>query len=125
MRTQRRFKRLALAVLATAAPAVFAAAPCSRVEVGPMVKIAVGKSTVVRPEVQVERIVLGNPEHAAAGAPKEGVKLDKTAAEAAREIGSRRPQVADVDVLLLSPREIYMLGKTIGATNIVLVDRAG
>ncbi|HEU0201098.1 MAG TPA: type II and III secretion system protein family protein, partial [Burkholderiaceae bacterium] len=47
------------------------------------------------------------------------------AAEAAREIGSRRPQVADVDVLLLSPREIYMLGKTIGATNIVLVDRAG
>jgi pilus assembly protein CpaC len=90
-----------------------------------MVKIAVGKSTVVRPQVPVERIVLGNPEHAAAGVPKEGAKQDKSAADAARDVGSRRPQVADVDVLLLSPREIYMLGKTIGATNVVLVDRAG
>ena len=89
-------------------------------------KIAVGKSTVVRPQVPVERIVLGNPEHAAAGVPKEGAKPDKSAAaDATRDVGSRRPQVADVDVLLLSPREIYMLGKTIGATNVVLVDRAG
>lgn len=91
-----------------------------------MVKIAVGKSTVVRPQVPVERIVLGNPEHAAAGVPKEGAKPDKSAAaDATRDVGSRRPQVADVDVLLLSPREIYMLGKTIGATNVVLVDRSG
>lgn len=119
-------KRVALAVLCALSPAVFAAAaPCNRVEVGPMVKIAVGKSTVVRPQAPVERIVLGNPEHAAAGSPKEGAKLDKAAAEAARDVGARRPQVADVDVLLLSPREIYLLGKTIGATNVVLVDRAG
>jgi pilus assembly protein CpaC len=37
----------------------------------------------------------------------------------------RRPGVADVDVLLLSPNEIYVLGKTIGSTNVVLLDRSG
>ena len=38
---------------------------------------------------------------------------------------ARRPGVADVDALLLSPREIYLLGKTVGSTNIAMLDRSG
>jgi pilus assembly protein CpaC len=34
-----------------------------------------------------------------------------------------RPGVADVDVLLLGPNEIYLLGKTLGSTNMVMIDR--
>ena len=36
-----------------------------------------------------------------------------------------RPGVADVDVLLLAPTEIFLLGKTIGSTNVVMLDRTG
>ena len=36
-----------------------------------------------------------------------------------------RPGVADVDVLLLSPTEVYVLGRTIGSTNVVLLDKTG
>jgi pilus assembly protein CpaC len=89
-----------------------------------MIKIAVGKSTVVRPQVPIQRVVLGNPERAVAGAPKEDAKPERVPTGAARE-SAARPQVADVDVLLLSPREIFLLGKTIGSTNVVLVDNTG
>jgi pilus assembly protein CpaC len=37
----------------------------------------------------------------------------------------RRPGAADVDVLLLSPSEVYVLGKSVGSTNVVLLDRNG
>ena len=43
--------------------------PCGRVDVAPMVTIPVGKSTVIRPEVAVRRILLGNPENAQAARP--------------------------------------------------------
>ncbi len=33
--------------------------------------------------------------------------------------------MADVDVVLLSPQEIHVLGKSVGSTNVVLLDRSG
>ena len=36
-----------------------------------------------------------------------------------------RPGVADVDVLCSSPNEVYLLGKTIGTTNVVMLDQEG
>ncbi|HEY9065130.1 MAG TPA: type II and III secretion system protein family protein [Burkholderiaceae bacterium] len=112
---------------ATARPA---AAPsgaglCSRVEIAPMVQIPVGKSTVLRPASPVTRILLGNPENARAARPAEsgdGKKDEGTKAATALE---SRPGVADVDVLLLAPTEVYLLGKSIGSTNVVMLDRAG
>ncbi|MCK0506462.1 type II and III secretion system protein family protein [Aromatoleum anaerobium] len=98
--------------------------PCGRVEIAPMVTIPVGKSSVIRPQVPVTRILLGNPENAQAARPStEPAKDDKGAPQTKQADG--RPGVAQVDVLLLSPNEIYLLGKTVGSTNVVLVDRSG
>lgn len=100
--------------------------PCLQVDVGPLVKVAVGKSTVIKPQSPIARILLGNPEHAQAGRPSENTPAPNgTPAAGNAQQNPRRPGVADVDVLLLSPNEIYVLGKTIGSTNVVLLDRTG
>lgn len=126
------------------------ASPCSRgVEMGPLVKLAVGKAMLLKLESPVSRILLGNPENAQAAQPRGSVQNqvvvnvgrdDRQVSAAASPAGAapasgqgagggqqnaRRPGVADVDVLLLSPREVYLLGKTIGSTNIAMLDRAG
>lgn len=106
-----------------------AAAQCNQVTMGPMVNLAVGKSTLLRPPAPVARILLGNPEHARAGRPVEASRTETgtqpQGAAADSQANARRPGVADVDVLLLNPNEIYLLGKTIGSTNIMLLDRSG
>ncbi|WP_246167629.1 type II and III secretion system protein family protein [Propionivibrio limicola] len=111
---------------ARATPAPTAGSPCARVEMGPIVKLSVGKASVLKLESPVTRILLGNPEDSQVAHPKEGAQSE----QANRSPGSnrqntRRPGVADVDVLLLSPREIYLLGKTVGSTNVIMLDRAG
>ena len=98
--------------------------PCGRVAVGPLVNIPVGKSTVIRPESPVARILLGNPENARAARPVETPNAKKEDGVKS-PADTNRPGVADVDVLLLGPSEVYLLGKTIGSTNIVMIDRAG
>lgn len=108
------------------APRAQAATSCARVESGPMVRVAVGKSSILRPQAPVERVVVGNPENTQNAAPKESGKPEEDKlSQAALQLAQRRPQVADIDVLVLSPREIYLMGKTIGSTNVVLVDQAG
>jgi pilus assembly protein CpaC len=108
---------------ARAAPAT-PTALCSRVDIAPMVQIPVGKSTVLRPTSPVTRILLGNPENARAARPAEtDGKKDEGAGKASST--DTRPGVADVDVLLLAPTEVYLLGKTIGSTNVVMLDRSG
>ncbi|GAB2880785.1 hypothetical protein GCM10027046_06160 [Uliginosibacterium flavum] len=68
-------------------------------------------------------MLLGNPQNAHAGRPSEDTKTDDDKSRSSQQ--NAKTGVADVDVLLLSPTEIYVLGKSIGTTNIVLVDRAG
>lgn len=108
---------------AAAAP-VLPTGPCGRLDLAPLVKIPVGKSTVIKPATPIARILLGNPENARAARPSvtpEGKQEDSVKAPTL----STRPGVADVDVLLLGPSEIYLLGKSIGSTNVVMVDRNG
>jgi pilus assembly protein CpaC len=101
-------------------------APCLRVDIAPAVQVSVGKSTVIKPASPVARVLLGNPEgsHAARPAEANG-KDDAGAAKSGAVQAAGRPGVAEVDVLLLSPTEVYLLGKSIGTTNVVLRDRSG
>lgn len=99
--------------------------PCGRVEIAPMVTIPVGKSSVIRPEIPVTRILLGNPDNAQAARPSVEVAKDDKGGKQQAKQADGRPGVAQVDVLLLSPNEIYLLGKSVGSTNVVLVDRNG
>lgn len=129
---------LALAAAGSAAAAVRSPAlkvaprpaglPCTSVETGPLVNVTVGKSSVMRLESPVARILLGNPDESQAAKPidvKSEVPDEKGAKRAAATRDDARPGVADVDVVLLSPNEIYLLGKTIGSTNVVLLNRTG
>jgi len=112
---------------AAATPASAGAVPCGRLDIAPAVQVSVGKSTVLRPGSPVRRVLLGNPEGSRAARPSEKAeKADSKAAEAATAADeAKRPGVAEIDVLLLSPTEVYLLGKSIGSTNVVLLDQAG
>jgi len=108
---------------ADAAPMkVYTGQPCDRVDIAPVVQIPVGKSTVIRPPSPVTRILLGNPSNSQAARPSPAKADDKDGGGGAKA-DDTRPGVADVDVLLLSPSEVYLLGKTIGSTNVVMLDR--
>lgn len=96
-------------VLATTATAWAAAPGCTRVDVAPVVRVPLGKSTIVRPPVAIQRIVLGS-----GGGQR-----------AAGEAPVAAPGVAELDVMLLSPGEVYLLGRSLGSTNVVLMDKAG
>ncbi|MDQ5897575.1 MAG: pilus assembly protein CpaC [Pseudomonadota bacterium] len=108
---------LALGALSSPAGAAPAPAPagapapgCTEVRPGAPVQVAVGKSVMVRPTAPVARIVLGNP---AGMTPSGGTSA------------STRPGVAEVDVVLLGPSEVHVLGKALGTTNVVMLDRQG
>lgn len=108
-----------------AAPAGTAGLQCTQVTIGPVVQVPVGKSTIVHPDAPVARIVLGNPDNASAARPSESPETKGGQGGQGGASSSRRPGVADVDVLLLGPGEVYLLGKGLGTTNIVTVDRRG
>lgn len=112
-------------VAAQAAPSAVGTSPCGSVGVAPLVKVPVGKASVIKLNTPVARILLGNPEHSTAGRPMTGKDAAAAAAPQANQQNNRRPGVADVDVLLLSPSELYLLGKTLGSTNLALLDRSG
>lgn len=106
------------------------ASPCTKVESGPVVKVPVGKARVLKLQSPVTRVLLGNPDESQAVRPHTDTPgatggQQGQASPGASQQNRRRPGVADVDVLLLSPSEIYLIGKTVGATNIVMLDKAG
>lgn len=98
--------------------------PCNNVERGLDVRLAVGKSALIRPPIPVARLLVGNPQNTEAARPSEAKGDDGKPALMAMPVKSRSG-VAELDVLLLSPSEMYLLGKTVGTTNIVLLDRSG
>ena len=99
-----------LGALGLSSTALAGGSPCTRVDVAPVVKVSLGKSTVIRPAAPIQRIVLGS---SGAG---------KAAADAA---ATNAPGVAELDVMLLSPGEVYLMGRTLGSTNVILMDRSG
>lgn len=110
-----------LAPAAQARSAARPASPCEQVVMGEAVELALGKSTLLKPASPVVRLLLGNPNNVQAGKPEESEKADDKAP--ARSTASNG--MAQVDVLLLGPSEIFLLGKTPGSTNLVLQGRDG
>lgn len=115
---------LALHATTYAATTEKATALCSSVQTAPHVDVAVGKSSVLRLPRPVTRILLGNPENARAARPADVPERRKDEGVKA-PASDNRPGVAEVDVLLLAPTEVVLLGKTIGSTNIVMLDDGG
>ena len=96
--------------------------PCTSVEVDAPTNVVLGKSTVVRLSRPAARMVVGGASSGRAGKPADG-GADKNAAAAAGAAGAAPAapdSVADVDVILLSPTELFFIGKRAGSMNIVL-----
>jgi pilus assembly protein CpaC len=99
--------------------------PCTSVTVDPPTLLTLGKSNVIRLGIPVSRIVVGGrpASHAAKPATMNDKDVKATPAEAAMQETS--DGVADVDITLLSPTELFFLGKKAGAMNVILQSADG
>jgi len=106
-----------------AAPAM---RPCTAVTVDPTTYLTLGKSRVVRLDAPAARIVVGGQPSSRAGRP---VSLDPPpgapgaapAAPAAQgQSGTASDGVADTEITLLSPNELFLLGRKTGSMNVVV-----
>lgn len=125
MNTQMRITAWAVAT-AMAAPAWGAAdtdtRACKSVVVAPPAQLMLGKAAVIPLAAPVSRIVASGPLTGAPARPAATAAAPAPApAAAASELGS----VADVDVLLLSPSDLFLRGKKAGSSNIILQDANG
>ena len=104
--------------------------PCSSVSVDPPMQITLGKSSVLRLSAPIVRMVVGG---AAAGRPysHNSPAGAGTLADAAglSQASLQRPPLADgvaqVDVMLLGPTEVFLLGRRPGAMNLVMQSADG
>lgn len=99
--------------------------PCSTTETAPIINVPLGKSAVLKLQAPASRIIMGNPEGGRAAKPTLIKGGDKSAKSDESPAGSSSSGVADVDVVLMNPNEIYLLGKSVGATNIIVLSRTG
>jgi len=119
--------------VAKAAPGSAAAIrPCESVTVDPPTYLVLGKSRVIRLTTPVARIIVGG--HAgsrtgrpAGSGPAGGAATGPTAVPmpAPQPPASASEGVADVDITLLSPTELFFLGKGPGSMNVVLQSADG
>ena len=100
--------------------------PCSAVTVDPPTYLTLGKSQVVRLPFPVSRLIVGGSGRA--GRPAGARPRWRPRAVAAPAVAQAAPPgprggpagVADTDVTLLSPTELFFLGRQPGSMNVVL-----
>ncbi|MDB5763796.1 MAG: Type secretion system secretin RcpA/CpaC [Herminiimonas sp.] len=104
--------------------------PCASVTVDPPTIVTLGKSSVIRLSTPASRMVIGGRSSGRAGKPigsndksasPAPANAPPTAAPA--QVGS--DGVADVDITLLSPTELFFLGRVPGSMNVVLQNSDG
>lgn len=103
-------------------PRTTALKPCTSVTVDPPTHVLLGKSTIVKLNTPVLRMVVGGLSSSRAGKPVEVAEeknvppeLRKPPAAAGAADG-----IADVELMLLSPTELFFVGKRAGSMNVVL-----
>ncbi|HEX8989581.1 MAG TPA: pilus assembly protein N-terminal domain-containing protein [Rhodocyclaceae bacterium] len=98
-------------------------APCSSAVEGAPLNVTLGKYRLVTLPAPVVRLVRGD-----GGPAHTGIPADAAAKEAARAPlpgADTKTGVGDADVMLLSPSQLYVLGKRVGAMNLITQDRDG
>jgi pilus assembly protein CpaC len=99
--------------------------PCSTVSIDAPTHLALGKSRVIRLPFPAARIVVGGQASSRAGRP---APLPAGAAAAAAPQGGGGADtdgVADTEITLLSPTELFFLGRKTGSMNVVLQSNDG
>ncbi|GAB3409167.1 type II and III secretion system protein family protein [Massilia agilis] len=128
MNTQLRITALAVATT-LAAPAWGAAdagtRTCKTVLVEPPTQVMLGKASVIPLAAPVSRIVASGLLAGAPARPAASAAAAVPAPAAAPGAASDPSGVAEIDVLLLSPSDLFLRGKKAGASNIILQDANG
>ena len=100
--------------------------PCTAVTVDAPTQIVLGKSTVVKLASPAVRMVVGGLASGRAGRPADaGGEKGAAGAQQAAAASVGHEGVADVDVILLSPTELFFIGKRAGSMNLVLQSTDG
>ncbi|HEY0886809.1 MAG TPA: type II and III secretion system protein family protein [Ramlibacter sp.] len=103
--------------------------PCTSVTTDPPMYLTLGKSRVVRLDAPAARLVVGGQPGSRAGAPiapeeAAGARgRAPAAAPAGRDTGS--DGVAETEITLLSPTELFFLGRKTGSMNVVVQSTDG
>jgi pilus assembly protein CpaC len=107
--------------------------PCTSVVVDPPTILTLGKSRVVRLDFPVARVIVGGqgasragrPATPNAGSPPGAPLPPAMGAPAPAATGAVSDGVADTEITLLSPTELFFLGKKTGSMNVVLQSTDG
>ncbi len=113
----------ALAPPAAAHPAAPSLQPCSSVSLDPPAMVTLGKSSVLRLSAPVVRMVVGGSpagRSSALGDPPPNAATRPATGAMAGAGGAPSDGVAQVDVVLLGPSELFVLGRRPGSMNLVL-----
>ena len=102
--------------------------PCVSVVVDPPTYLTLGKSRVISLDYPAARMLIGGQSSSRAGRPV--AVTDKAAPGTPPNAPAASPQagsdgVADREITLLSPRELFFLGKKAGSMNVVLQSADG
>lgn len=98
-------------------------APCSTIAMAEPATITMGKSTLIKLPQPVVRLVVGGMGTGHAGRPVDGETSPPLPQGQQARPGIAKTGVGDADVMLLSPSELYMLGKRVGSMNLILQDK--
>ena len=98
--------------------------PCDSVAVDAPTTVVLGKSTVLRLTTPISRLVVGG---AGNGSGRSGKPVDSSDRSPSQlgQPSATYDGIADLDIVLLSPSELYLLGKKAGSMNVVLQDAEG
>ena len=99
--------------------------PCTSVNVDPATYLTLGKSTVVKLSAPVTRMVVGGQSSDRAGRPVDLDEKDGAPGKMATSAQTGSNGVADVQITLLSPTELFFLGKRAGSMNVILQSSDG
>ncbi len=108
-----------------AAGAAAAFKPCTAVEVEAPTYVTLGKSSIIRLDVPATRMVVGGKSSSHAGKPATTNEKNGAAGNAPPVVAPTYDGVADVDITLLSPSELFFLGKKAGSMNVILQSADG
>lgn len=96
--------------------------PCTSVKLDPTTYLTLGKSRVVRLDAPAVRLVVGGQPSSRAGRPvpvEQGQAAGAAGTQPAGGAGAS-DGVADTQITLLSPTELFLLGRKTGSMNVVV-----
>ena len=94
--------------------------PCASVTVDPPTHVLLGKSTIVKLNAPAARVVVGGLSSSRAGKPVEVAEDQNVPPALRRPPAGMTDGIADIDMMLLSPTELFFVGKRAGSMNVVL-----